>query len=121
MRRDKKLERNIRELNRWTAEWMEREGMERVSTGNGNAFVYQKKGTKIINRQTRTAGYENWIDRGDVTFFAAVRQHAIEQTKRFGKFDWRVECRCESEPSNIDSFEVHTSIEATILNPRKGS
>jgi hypothetical protein len=75
-----------------------------------------------LNRQARLEGSKEWTDYGNVTFFEAIKTHAIMTSQRNSlcPAKWVVEVRCESEPEVIDTFEVQTSIHAEIFNPRKG-
>jgi hypothetical protein len=74
-----------------------------------------------VNRQARLEGSVKWIDYGNVTFFRAIQNCAIDTSEKHGIGIWVIECRCESEPETIDTFEVQTTIEAEVLNPRKGA
>jgi hypothetical protein len=76
----------------------------------------------LMNRQARLEGSGQWADYGNVTFFEAIKTHAILTSQRNSlcQAKWVVEVRCESEPEVIDTFEVQTTIHAEILNPRKG-
>lgn len=75
---------------------------------------------ELVNRQARIEGAP-WESYGNVTFFEALKRHAIALSFCRGLGIWVIECRCESEPETIDTFEVQTTIHAEILNPRKGS
>ena len=75
-----------------------------------------------MNRQARLEGSQEWRSYGNVTFFEALKSEAIRTSQRNSlcPAKWVIEVRCESEPENIDTFEVQTTIHAEILNPRKG-
>ena len=74
-----------------------------------------------LNRQTRLPGDPAWQSHGNIGFFAALRDRAIAESQAHGLRKWLIETRCLSEPETIDTFEVQTTINAEILNPRKGA
>ena len=78
------------------------------------------KKSEPVNRQARIEGAP-WENYGNVTFFEALKRHAIALSERRGLGIWVIQCRCESEPETIDTFEVQTTINAEVLNPRKGA
>jgi len=75
-----------------------------------------------MNRQARLEGSKEWTDYGNVTYFQAIRDCAIQASRKCGLVDvkWIVEARCMTEPESVDTFEVQTSLHAEILEPRKG-
>lgn len=73
-----------------------------------------------MNRQARIEGAP-WESYGNVSFFEAIKRHAIAMSNQRGIGIWVIQCRCESDPINIDTFEVQTTIQAEVLNPRKGT
>jgi hypothetical protein len=79
------------------------------------------KATVGVVRQTRLLGSEEWQSHGDVTFFQALRDRAIAESKKHGTRKWLIDVRCESDPETVDTFEVQTTIQAEVLNPRKGT
>lgn len=76
----------------------------------------------MINRQARLEGSSIWNSYGNVSFFEAIKAEAIRTSKRNSICEavWEIECRCETEPDVMDSFEVQVNLHAEILNPRKG-
>jgi hypothetical protein len=56
-----------------------------------------------MNRQARLEGSKQWTDYGNVTFFEAIKTHAILTSQRNSlcPAKWVVEVRCESEPESI--------------------
>ena len=74
-----------------------------------------------MNRQARLAGSTRWTNYGASSFFYAIKEEAIRESKRnsFCDFTWEIESRCESEPDVIDTFMVHVTLWAEVLNPRK--
>jgi hypothetical protein len=76
----------------------------------------------MFNRQARLEGAKNWNSYGSVSFFEMIKAEAIRASRRNSMCDvtWVIECRCESEPETIDTFEVQVSLHAEVLNPRKG-
>jgi hypothetical protein len=75
-----------------------------------------------MNRQARLEGSTRWTSYGSSSFFYAIKEEAIRTSKRNSLCEatWVIECRDETEPETIDTFEVQTSIHAEVLNPRKG-
>lgn len=75
-----------------------------------------------MNRQARLEGSTRWTSYGAASFFYAIKEEAILTSKRNSLCEatWVIECRDETEPEIIDTFEVQTSIHAEVLNPRKG-
>lgn len=74
-----------------------------------------------VNRQARLEGSDDWEDFGNVPFYEAVRSLAIETSEKHGTGTWVIEVRCESDPENITTVDVKTTIQAEILNPRLGA
>ena len=76
----------------------------------------------VINRQARLLGAHVWKSYGNCSFFTAIKWEAIQASRqsKFPEYVWVVQCRCESEPDVIDEFEVRTTLQAEVLNPRKG-
>jgi hypothetical protein len=77
---------------------------------------------KLMNRQARLEGSEEWMSYGRCSFFTAIKWEAIRASRKASmpEYVWVVQCRCESEPDIIDEFEVRTTLQAEVLNPRKG-
>ena len=80
----------------------------------------KESGCKVINRQARVEGAP-WESYGNVSFFEAIKRHAIAMSNRRGIGIWVIQCRCQAEPETVDTFEVQTTIQAEVLNPRKGT
>lgn len=75
-----------------------------------------------MNRQARLEGSTRWTNYGGCIVFYAIKEEAIQTSKsnRLCEAIWVIECRDESDPEIIDTFEVQTTIHAEVLNPRKG-
>jgi hypothetical protein len=93
--------------------------MEAMHEVYGSPCARESEGANM-NRQARLEGSKEWNSYGDRTFFQAIRKLAIDTSDKHGIGTWVIECRCESDPENIETYEVQTSIHAEILNPRNG-